>query len=209
MIIASFFLLSYIWTIYIISHATASESLLLFLLKECPCFTLSRSYIFRSWTTVNVWLCAIDKNFCQLQKCCFDILPGLSTAFVYFDTAAPSEFCNLCIAHFWLNADIFFTLIDLISNDNDLNVSLAMFLDLGQPNIQICKALLLEQVEAQNDPFCTFVIGVCDSSIALLSCSVPNLQLYLAPTVVNWTESEVYSDRSWIVFYEVVISKAD
>ena len=198
-----------IWKIYIVSHATASESLLLFLLKERPSLSLTRSYIFRSWTSVNVRLCAIDENFSQLQKRCFDILPCLCTAFVYFDASAPSEFCNLCIAYFRLYAYIFFALIDLIGNNDDLNVSLAMFFDLSQPNIQVCKTLLLEQVETQNDTFSAFVICIRDSSIALLSGCVPNLQLHFSPTVIYWTESEVYSDRSRIVFNEVIICEAN
>ena len=167
------------------SIATASESLLLFLLKECPTLTLTRTDVFRTRAPVNVRLRAIDKNLSQLQKCCLNILSRLRTALVYFDAAAPREFCDLCIAHLRLNADIIFTLIDLIGNYNNLNVSLAMFFDLGQPNIQVCKTLLLEQVEAENDTFCTLVIGVRDSSIPLLPCSVPNLQLYLAAAVVN------------------------
>ena len=112
-------------------------------------------------------------------------MPRLGTALVYFDAAAPREFCDLCIAHLRLNANVFLTLVHLIRDHDYLNVSLAMFLDFGQPHIQVCEALLLEQVEAKDDTFGALVVGVRYSSIALLPRRVPNLQLHLAAAVVN------------------------
>ena len=112
-------------------------------------------------------------------------MPRLGTALVYFNAAAPREFCDLCIAHFRLNANVFLTLVHLICDYDYLNVSLAMFLDFGQPHIQVCETLLLEQVEAKDDTFGALVVGVRYSSIALLPRRVPNLQLHLAAAVVN------------------------
>ena len=82
-----------------------------------------------------------------------------------------------------------------------------MFFDLLKPVIKILKSLLLEQVKYQNNAFSPLVVCICDSAVALLASSVPNLELDFTSLQLEGSESEVNSDSGGIVLNKVIIRK--
>ena len=84
-----------------------------------------------------------------------------------------------------------------------------MFFDLLQPVIQILKSLLFEQIKYQDDTFSPLVVCICDCAVALLACSVPNLELDFTPLQLEGSESKVNSDSGGIVLNEVIVSESD
>ena len=84
-----------------------------------------------------------------------------------------------------------------------------MLFDFGKPDVKVIETFPLKQVKAEYDALCALVVGIGDRSVPFLARRVPNLQLYLASTVINRAKSEIDTDRRRIVLNEVVVGEAD
>ena len=65
------------------------------------------------------------------------------------------------------------------------------------------------EVKAEDDALGPLVVGIRDGAVAFLPSGVPNLQLHLAPAVVDRPETKVdpYSGR--VVFNKVIVSESN
>ena len=83
-----------------------------------------------------------------------------------------------------------------------------MLLNLGQPHVQVREALLLEEVEAEDDSLGPLVVRIRDRSVSLLPRRVPDLKLNLAAAVIDRAEAEVHSNRRRVVLDKVIVGEA-
>ena len=80
-----------------------------------------------------------------------------------------------------------------------------MCIYLLEPIIKVQKALLIEKIKNQDDSVGSLIICICDSFIAFLACSVPDLELNLAPVVSQRSESKVNANRGYIVLIKLIV----
>ena len=90
------------------------------------------------------------------------------------NSSSLGEFFNFLRGHFWFQTLLFDEVV-FIPYNNDFDISLTMLLNLLEPDVQVVKRLLLEEIEAENNALRTFVVRVGDCAVSLLTCSVPDL----------------------------------
>ena len=83
-----------------------------------------------------------------------------------------------------------------------------MFLDFIEPDRNALEALSISKIEYDNDSISSLVVRICDGSVSLLPCSVPNLEFDGALIDLKGAESKVDSDRADVVLLEAVILSA-
>lgn len=95
--------------------------------------------------------------------------------------------------------------VALVREHDDIDVGAAMLLNLLQPSVNVVEALLVGQVEHDQDTVRALVVCLGDGSITLLTSRVPNLQSHCALVNLECTESEVNADGRHEVLLEFVI----
>ena len=96
-------------------------------------------------------------------------------------------------------------IVHFVGEAHDLNVTARVLFDFGEPDRNAQETLLVGQVKHHDDAIGTFVVGVCDCAVPLLTRSVPDLKLDRRLVDLKGAEAEIDSNRAQVVFLEAVI----
>jgi len=102
-----------------------------------------------------------------------------------------------------------FDQIVFVCNNNDLNGWHGVLVNFFEPIIKIQERLSVKQIEAKNYSVSTFIVGISNGSVSLLTSSVPNLKLDLLATMSQRSESEINANCRHVILVELVISESN
>ena len=98
--------------------------------------------------------------------------------------------------------------VALIGEDDDTDVGSAVLLDFLEPTVDVVEALLVREVEYDEDAVRTLVVRLRYCSVALLASRVPYLQAHRALVNLQRAESEIHSYGCHVVFLELIVLKS-
>lgn len=101
-----------------------------------------------------------------------------------------------------------FRQIWFVTYQHHSDVSICVILELSQPFLYIFKGFRFSNVEGDDRPNCSTIIGVGDCSKSFLACSIPYLILDTFAIYVGSLGCELHSDRGLWVHIEGVIDEA-
>lgn len=80
-----------------------------------------------------------------------------------------------------------------------------MFFNFTEPDRDTEEAFSISEVENDNDTVCTFVVGIRNRAIPFLPSCIPDLQLNRGLVNTKGAETEIYSNRTEVVFLKTII----
>lgn len=81
--------------------------------------------------------------------------------------------------------------VAFVGEHNHVNVGAAMFFNFLEPTVDVVKAFTVSEIKDNKDTIGSFIVGLCDRSVALLPGRVPNLQSNRALIDLKCAEPEV------------------
>ncbi len=116
-----------------------------------------------------------DERRSDSQKRWLDIFPSFSRRHIHLQPCLIHEFLNILFTHFCLFS---FCSVWFVSNNDDFNIILSVFLHFLNPSLQVSERILPEQVENQYNPICATIVSISYCSVSLLACCVPLYSVY-------------------------------